>query len=566
MIIRFFCAVIIFLVGVVAAQAQQCTRSSAPYTKVSGVVVDQTNKLAWQRCSYGQVWNGQTCTGTATGLWFNQAVALTPPAGSDGFAWRVPGPDELKSLVLAEQGCSPSIDQQAFPNTVASYYWTNQPLNAPGIDNAYCRYFGAFPSGFDNCYALNGFYVRFVSTLPPGYTGPTAPSGIWFNVDSSGNYLLVGGSNFASSPADNVVTFVGDGGPINGVPIEATTYSLKVAIPAAATTGAITVTSNSMTSAPSSAILRVINNNAGCKAAGLFSATAPGGGWQYCFFMSSSASPFSDKAGDVLVIGANTAKLPSGQNYYTVSTSDLVKSQGKSITLNGQIALQYDATNNVYGLLAVNNTSRGVGPDSFTTNSRFYNNGYIQNRGSFINNGIMQSLGNGVIANTGTFTNKLSPGGGFSIGTTGTAISSTISDQPGSFVNASERSTGPRGTLNNLGRMGTLDVAIPGIVNIGGDVINAGTLVLQSLNAIVNKSGALQSSVVTNNGTLTVAINPLSPNNVVVNEAGATIKNNAGATLTNSQVTVGILNNGTIVNCGTTSGRVPTPNGYTACP
>jgi hypothetical protein len=85
-------------------------------------VTDQRTGLVWARCSVGQSWSGSACTGTATTL--THEAALAHAQGQSG--WRLPNVKELASL--ADKGCqSPAIDSVAFPNTPSSWYWTSSP-------------------------------------------------------------------------------------------------------------------------------------------------------------------------------------------------------------------------------------------------------------------------------------------------------------------------------------------------------------------------------------------------------------------------------------------------------
>ena len=81
-------------------------------------VKDLKTGLVWQRCSVGQQWNGQTCAGEASTFTFGKAQTLTRNG------WRVPGKDELTSLVDKAAG-KPTIHAQAFPATPATWFWTS---------------------------------------------------------------------------------------------------------------------------------------------------------------------------------------------------------------------------------------------------------------------------------------------------------------------------------------------------------------------------------------------------------------------------------------------------------
>lgn len=85
-------------------------------------VTDRRTGLVWARCSLGQSWNGNECTGTPST--FTHEQALQHSAGLSG--WRLPNRRELASLI--DRGCKyPAIDSFAFPATPNSRYWTSSP-------------------------------------------------------------------------------------------------------------------------------------------------------------------------------------------------------------------------------------------------------------------------------------------------------------------------------------------------------------------------------------------------------------------------------------------------------
>lgn len=106
------------------AIAQNCNSkiaSTSPTTRFEenqdGSVTDKATGLTWSRCSLGQTWDNGSCQGEARALPF-AIVSLVAETG-----WRLPELAELSSLV--ELRCfRPAINQQIFPDTVASAYWT----------------------------------------------------------------------------------------------------------------------------------------------------------------------------------------------------------------------------------------------------------------------------------------------------------------------------------------------------------------------------------------------------------------------------------------------------------
>ena len=146
------------------------TRPDSRYEAVAGAtpagseVRDKVTGLVWQRCVVGMVWNGTTCTGTASSLtWQNAldaartATASTAATGSTA-AWRVPNHAELYSL--AERACyKPAINTTWFPATPSDWTWSSSPF-ADGSDFAWFVGFSFGNDGYD--YRSDADRVRLV--------------------------------------------------------------------------------------------------------------------------------------------------------------------------------------------------------------------------------------------------------------------------------------------------------------------------------------------------------------------------------------------------------------------
>ncbi len=106
------------------ALAQTCNpNTQSSFTSWIGngdTVTDSATGLIWQRCAYGQGWNGSTCIGTAfTSAW---AAAVTgAPSG-----WRLPNVKELESIV-ERQCAAPAMNTAAFPAAPSVNFWSSTP-------------------------------------------------------------------------------------------------------------------------------------------------------------------------------------------------------------------------------------------------------------------------------------------------------------------------------------------------------------------------------------------------------------------------------------------------------
>lgn len=106
-------------------------------------VTDTQTKLVWQRCTYGQQWDGKTCAGKAVKVTLQKARQLA----TENAPWHVPSKAELTSLVDTTQKKKPAIDKATFPGTQPTMYWAlrlemNDNLNAWLVDFSKGHVFG----------------------------------------------------------------------------------------------------------------------------------------------------------------------------------------------------------------------------------------------------------------------------------------------------------------------------------------------------------------------------------------------------------------------------------------
>lgn len=102
---------------------------AAPFiVNSSGTVADVATGLTWMRCSMGQQWTGENCSGPANTYTWQQALALTHVfAGQSD--WRLPTVRELASIVDRSTH-NPAIDVvHTFPGTPTEDFWSKSPVS-----------------------------------------------------------------------------------------------------------------------------------------------------------------------------------------------------------------------------------------------------------------------------------------------------------------------------------------------------------------------------------------------------------------------------------------------------
>ena len=116
------------------ATSQTCLPNFDPTLKIDefvnnadGTATDASLGLVWMRCSLGQTWENETCSGDASELTWQQALQAAHGYKYAGqLGWRVPNMKELASLT--ERSCvRPAINELFFPNTSSDDYWTSTP-------------------------------------------------------------------------------------------------------------------------------------------------------------------------------------------------------------------------------------------------------------------------------------------------------------------------------------------------------------------------------------------------------------------------------------------------------
>ena len=166
----------------------------------------------------------------------------------------------------------------------------------------------------------------------------------------------------------------------------------------------------------------------------------------------------------------------------------------------------------------------------------------LTNTGDVFNQNIMVFTSTAVVNNNGMFENfggtvTLDQGGQFN--TNFAAGNAHFNNEQGTFT--------VNGSFTNLG---DAHQSTNGVMEISGTLTNTGDDAFFD-----NRIGA----TIANNSGATLRNNSGS---TLTNDFGATITNDFGATITNIGT---IINNGVILECGTYTGNLPTPNGLVTC-
>jgi hypothetical protein len=113
----------------------------------------------WMRCSLGQKWAGELCSGSAAAFSWADALKAAARHNFAGYSdWRLPNKNELESIV--ENSCFvPAINAKVFPATPSKYFWSSSPY-AGLADGAWSIDFGY--GSIDASVKNDLFHVRLV--------------------------------------------------------------------------------------------------------------------------------------------------------------------------------------------------------------------------------------------------------------------------------------------------------------------------------------------------------------------------------------------------------------------
>lgn len=150
------------------ANAQVCSTQNTPQTisagnfdfSVAGQAKDKLTGLKWDRCVYGQSWNGITCTGSPAKLTWQEALQFAEDYGK-----RLPNIKELNTI-LDLQCVIPPINLEIFPNTPGSQangLWSSTPYITDDTASTNAWYIN-LGFGFVNYRAVSTKnFVRFIN-------------------------------------------------------------------------------------------------------------------------------------------------------------------------------------------------------------------------------------------------------------------------------------------------------------------------------------------------------------------------------------------------------------------
>lgn len=159
---------ILAVVSMMAANSgysQICNPSITPSTTIDRYTIvnqgteiqDKKTGLQWQRCSMGQTWSVNTCTGEAGTYTWQEGLDLAKKTVSN---WRVPTIEELKTL--QEVACyGAAINETIFPATPLN----NETWSSSAESAEYGMMMSFYNGDVSSNDKLNPLYLRFVKSI-----------------------------------------------------------------------------------------------------------------------------------------------------------------------------------------------------------------------------------------------------------------------------------------------------------------------------------------------------------------------------------------------------------------
>ena len=128
-----------------------------------GTATDTQTGLMWMRCSVGQEWTGQRCSGEVLRLSWNQALKAGEDmvfAGKDD--WRLPTREELYTLVYCSSGRRFALDAESGSGACEGTYRKPVILDAVFPDTPLANYWSSTPN---EMFSYKAWGVAFISGL-----------------------------------------------------------------------------------------------------------------------------------------------------------------------------------------------------------------------------------------------------------------------------------------------------------------------------------------------------------------------------------------------------------------
>jgi len=313
---------------------------------------------------------------------------------------------------------------------------------------------------------------------------------------------------------------------------------LRFTIPDGAPSGAMKFVGTS--SVPSNGKLLIIEDTSTCTAANFTPQKT--GTYNSCYFPTN----YTQGASDYLIIGSTV----DGQDYFSVNTSNFIKSTGNVVTLYN-VVLRHDPASNKYGALKVLNTTVTGGKKDTLNLASATIGGWLWAKGEVNISGTVKTVGNGAITLASGEMNINKPSGTLWLNSNQTVQIGNFGLQMQDNARVANNSNVFQNLLSN------------GINILSGQFLNNGILRLYAPNGLVTQ-GADSSFINLKNGTLDVGSSAQKAIPGVSNASGATFVNGGQVNNHITSPRIGISNEGVITNC--TSPGVGTWNNADASP
>lgn len=132
----------------------------------SEVVIDKQTGLMWQRCSLGQMWKDNNCSGIAESLKWEEGLKAADDNQLAGYHdWYVPSKEQLLTLIDKSK-IEPTLNTALFPKAPLNRYWSTSdfynpdPYNKATVNYVHAQIRAVGPSSI-----FSYFHVRLVRDI-----------------------------------------------------------------------------------------------------------------------------------------------------------------------------------------------------------------------------------------------------------------------------------------------------------------------------------------------------------------------------------------------------------------